>query len=171
MFYMSKLYNFNDYDKYLCLKLSSELWLVVAYLMRPYIAIISTIRLGPGARKGVEGVDTIKLMLYPDDFSMTLGILSTFPVLFFVYIYMKKKPDAAPYVRMWWSRSAWLLGTSAILNVIIVFVPLLTGAVSHIQMPGWIQIGIALLILGYLFGSQRVKDTFADFPREENVAD
>jgi len=37
---MSKIYNFSDYDKYFSLKINFELWLIIAWFMRPVILLI-----------------------------------------------------------------------------------------------------------------------------------
>ena len=45
---MSKVYEFSDYDKYLSLKINFEVWLIIAYFLRPFILKISTIQMGRG---------------------------------------------------------------------------------------------------------------------------
>jgi len=158
---MSRLYDFRDYDKYLALKLSAGVWLVIAYLMRPYIVLIASFRMGRGGSQDEKG---IRQLLYPDDFSLMLGIVVTMPVLILMFAYMKRKPSAGTFIRALWRNGKNLLGSAAILNIVIVFVPIMTEVISRIHAAGWIQIGVSIVILGYLFTSQHVKDTFADFP-------
>ncbi len=90
---MSRLYNFSEYDKYLSLKVNAELWFVILYLLRPYIILIGTQKLGrgSGSAAGIEGVRNI---LYPDDFSMVLAILATIPVLLFMFSHGRKESPA-----------------------------------------------------------------------------
>jgi len=165
---MSKVYSYKDYDKFLCLKVSTELWLVILYLLRPYVLLVSSVRMGRGGG-GAEGVDSLKNMVYPDDFSLTLGILVTIPVLILLYGWVKRKPGAPDYVWKIWRHGAWLLITAAVLNIAIVLIPLLLGLMHHIHLAGWVQVVLSLPIIVYLYFSQRVKDTFADFPVEQPV--
>ena len=161
----SKVYSFRDYDKYMSLKLNLETWLIVVYFLRPYILKFSTIRLGKGAGPRA-GMDGFKLLVYPDDFSLALGVIASIPVFLFLFVWIKRKPGAAEFVIKLWHKSVVILYSAAALNIAIIFVPLLTSVTHRVQLGGWIQVGIALLIILYLALSQRVKDTFADFPKE-----
>lgn len=162
---MSKLYDFSQYDKHLSLKLNSELWLIIFYLMRPYIVLVASLR--PSRQDaGAVGVDGVRNMLYPDDFSLVLAILATLPVLFFIYAWSRRKPGAGSLVRALWKNGATLLAMSAALNILIVFVPILLGVVAGIHTLGWLQVGFAVAIIAYLYSSRRVRDTFQDFPVE-----
>jgi hypothetical protein len=162
---MSRVYSYKDYDKFLCLKVSSEMWLIMLYLLRPYILLISTLRLGRGGGNS-KGISGLKDMVYPDDFSLALGIFATIPVLILMYGLMKRKPGAPDYVQKIWRHGTWLLIAAAVLNIVIVFVPLLLGLIAQIHPAGWVQVVLPLPIILYLYFSQRVKDTFADFPPE-----
>lgn len=157
---MSKVYNFNEYDKHMCLKLSVEVWLVILYLLRPLLVLVASLRTkqSTGTRE----------LIYADDFSFTLGILATIPVIILLIGWAKRKPDAGRFVRAIWRNGVRLLSTAAVLNIIIVIVPVVMGTISRPHMSGWIQIALSILILVYLYTSQRVKDTFADFPVESS---
>lgn len=166
---MSKVYDFRDYDKYLALKINAGLWLVIAYLLRPYIVLIASFRMGRGGGAGDSDLAAIKQLLYPDDFSLALGIVTTLPVLLLMFGYMKRKPSAGAFIRIIWRNGLRLLGLAVGLNVFIIFVPVLTGIASRVHLAGWIQIALSLVILGYLMNSQRIRDTFADFPVAGNA--
>ena len=58
-----------------------------------------------------------------------------------------------------------MLSATAIMNVITIFVPLLTGVIHRIHWISWVQAGLSFVIIAYLRSSQRVKDTFSDFPK------
>ena len=148
------------------LKISLELWLVIVYLIRPFPVLISTIRMGRGGVKNLEGVDGIKQMLYPDNFSLVLGILATIPAILFMVAVMKRKPTAGAFFRGVWRNGAIMLSAAAAMNIVIVFIPILTGVISRVHMIGWVQIAMSVVIIYYLHTSQRVKDTFGDFPAE-----
>jgi hypothetical protein len=163
---MSRLYDFNQYDKYFSLKVNTGLWLVILYLMRPYIVLIGTLKMGRGS-SGAVGVEGVRNILYPDNFSIVLAILATIPALLFMYAWSRRKPGAGALVIKLWKQGANLLAAAAAMNIVIVFVPWLTGAVVRIHALGWVQVGFAIVIIGYLYSSRRARDTFADFPVEK----
>ena len=165
---MSKLYSFSDYDKYMSLKLDLEVWLIIAYFLRPFIMKISTIQMGRGAKSG--SVSGLKDLVYPNDFGFFIAFLATIPVLLLVFAYAKRKPGASGLVRKIWHKGRTLLIVTAVLNLIIIFVPFLVDLTYRINMLGWVQLAIAVYIIFYLYTTQRVKDTFADFPKDDPEA-
>jgi len=165
---MSKLYSFSDYDKYMSLKPGLEVWLIIAYFLRPFIMKISTIQMGRGAKSG--SVSRLKDMVYPNDFGFFIAFLATIPVLILVFAYAKRKPGASGLVRKIWHKGRMLLIVTAVLNLIIIFVPFLVDLTYRINMLGWVQLAIAVYVIFYLYSTQRVKDTFADFPKDDPEA-
>lgn len=162
---MLKLYSFSDYDKYMSLKLNLETWLIIAYFLRPFILKVSTIQMGRGARS--SSVSGLKDLVYPNDFGFFIAFLATIPVLVLVYAYAKRKPGASALVRKIWHNGKKLLLVTAILNLIIIFVPFLVDLTYRLDVLGWGQLAIAVFIIFYLYSTQRVKDTFADFPQDD----
>ena len=166
---MSKLYTFSDYDKYMSLKPNFEMWLIMVYFLRPFIMKISTIQMGRGARS--DSVSGLKDMVYPNDFGFFIAFLATVPVIMLLVAYMKRKPGAPGWVQKLWHSGRALLVVTAVLNVIIIFVPFLLDLTHKINLLGWGQLAIALYIIFYLYTTQRVKDTFADFPKDDPEPD
>ncbi|MBT8422318.1 MAG: DUF2919 domain-containing protein [Gammaproteobacteria bacterium] len=162
---MSKVYNFSDYDKHLSLKFNFWIWLIIAYFLRPLILKVSTIQLGFGAKSG--SVAGLKKLAYPEDFGFFLAILTTIPVLLVIFTLMKRKPDAPDYVRTLWRNGGRLLAFAALLNILVVFVPLFIGTTEGVNPFGWAQLAVAACSLTYLLASRRVRDTFADFPQSD----
>jgi len=158
---MSKVYSYKDYDKYLCLKAGPGLWLVVLYLLHPYILLLSALR-----SRQREGAG-LKNLVYPDDFSLTLAILATIPALCFIYAWIKRNPGGGDTVKYIWRNGAMVLSLTALLNVAIVFVPLLLDFKHNIHIIGWAQIAASVAVILYVQLSPRVKDAFADFPVEK----
>ncbi len=166
---MSKIYNFNDYDKYLSLKINFELWLIIAYFLRPVILKISTIQMGRGAKS--DSVSGLKDLVYPDDFGFFLAFLTMIPVVLVIFAYMKRKPDAPDYIRTLWRNCGKLLLLATALNIVVVFVPFLFDMAYRINLVGWGQLVIAAYIMFYLLTTRRVRDTFADFPVDTEADD
>lgn len=165
---MSKLYSFSDYDKYMSLKLDLEVWLIIAYFLRPFILKVSTIQMGRGAKS--DSVSGLKDLVYPNDFGFFVAFLATIPILILVFAYAKRKPGVSGLVRKIWHKGRMLLIVTAVLNLIIIFVPFMVDLTYRINMLGWAQLAIAVFILFYLYTTQRVKDTFADFPKDDPEA-
>jgi hypothetical protein len=165
---MSKLYSFSDYDKHMSLKLDFEVWLIIVYFLRPFILKVSTIQMGRGTKS--DSVSGLKDLVYPDDFGFFIAFLATIPVLLLVFSYVKRKPGASGLVRKIWHKGRTLLLVTAILNIIIIFVPFLLDLTHSINILGWAQLVIALYIIFYLYTKQRVVDTFADFPKDDPEA-
>jgi len=167
---MTKVYSFNDYDKYFSLKAGPGLWLVVFYLTHPYLLLFSAAGFGKGrSGGGGVGVEGFKNIIYPDNFVLMAAILATLPTLLFIYAWARRRPGAPEAVRKIWPRGAYLLGANAVLNILIVFMPLLTGSlhsIRSIHISSWGQVVLSILVIVYLGFSQRVKDMLADFPKE-----
>lgn len=81
-----------------------------------------------------------------------------------IVAFAKRKPEASDLMRKLWRNGIGLMAVAAVLNILVVFLPVILGKAHTVHLYGWIQLGITALILGYLFRSQRLRDTFADYP-------
>jgi hypothetical protein len=165
---MSRVYTFSAYDKYMSLKLDFSMWLIIVYFLRPFMLAISTIQMGRGGVKS-DSVRGLKDLVYPNDFGFFLAFVAAIPVLILMFSYMKRKPDAAEYVRIIWRNGRGLLVAAAVVNIVIIFGPFLTHITHSVTIFGWGQFVVATGIIIYLYSSERVTDTFADFPKETEV--
>jgi hypothetical protein len=109
-------------------------------------------------------------MLYPDNFSFFIALVITIPTLIVLGAYAKRKPGASGLIQGIWRKGAILLMATAVLNMAVVFLPLAMDLTHHINVYSWGQLAVAVGIFGYLYRSERVKDTFADFPVEGEQA-
>jgi hypothetical protein len=126
---------------------------VILYLLRPYIVLIASM----GASQGRSG-------------GMNISTPMIFIALRFSRLFLRccsstrgrGKPGAGTMVVKLW---AWrkLLVAAAILNMPL-FYPVAGRHRISIHLLGWVQVVIAVIIIFYLLGSRRVRDTFADFP-------
>ena len=161
--YKNTDYKFTDYDKHLCLKPSPGMWLVILFLLRPYVVIASSFRIGRSAGN-VSGVSGLREMIYSDGLFLVLGVLASIPALLFVFVWIKRNPGAPDLYRKIWHKSALLLMLSAALSIVIVFLPLAIGTIDRINAIGWAQAVISAVIIPYLLLSKRARDVFMDFP-------
>ena len=161
---VKKVYSFEEYDKYLCLKPSRGLWLVVLFLLLPFVFMLLTFLFG---RRGGDTtfLKDMQEVLYPDNLSFMLAFLASMPTLIFMYAWIRRKPGASENVKKICRNGVVILSATAIMNVIVIFVPLLTRGISSIHWVGWVEAALLFVIIGYLHSSQRVKDTFSDFPK------
>lgn len=159
---MSRVYPFTAYDKYMSLKLDSNMWFIIVYFLRPFLLKVSTIQMGRGAKS--DSVSGLKDLVYPNDFGFFLAFVATIPVLLLVFAYAKRKPGASEFVLSLWRNGRNLLVAAAVLNIIVIFIPFLANITHSINIYGWGQLALAVAIIVYLYSSKRVTDTFADFP-------
>lgn len=161
---MSNKYTFKDYDKYLCLKPPAEFWLLVLFFLRPFILKISTFQMGRGAKS--DSVSKLYDLAYPENFVFFLAVLSAIPAIVLLISYAKRNPGASDLIQKIWRNGIKYLALAAILNILVIFIPIILGKIHAVDTIGWAQLGVILLIFGYLYKSQRLRDAFADFPKE-----
>jgi hypothetical protein len=90
-------------------------------------------------------------------------------VLFFIYAWSRRSPGGSTLVRYIWRNGSMFLILAALFNIASVLAPLFAGAGHKIHVVGWVQLGISVVIVVYVQFSQRVKDTFADFPEDQGA--
>ena len=95
---VKKVYSFEEYDKYLCLKPSRGLYLVVLFLLLPFVIKLLTFLFG---RRGGDTtiMRDIQNVLYPNDLALMLAFLSSMPALIFMYAWIRRKPGAPENVK------------------------------------------------------------------------
>ena len=156
-------YPLSAYDKYICLDVSVGLWLVIAFLMRPYVIVVMSV----ANRRDPMGLIDV---FYADRSHLALGALAAIPAVLLFIAWNKRKPGASASVRALWHRGRALLTASAVLNAVIAVLPLVHGRAGGIDYLGVVQLALCGWILVYLYDSERVRDTFADFPEEAQTS-
>jgi Protein of unknown function (DUF2919) len=159
---MSEKYPIESYDKYLCLKINDTLWVILLFLLRPYVVTVISL----ANRTDRTGIIN---MIYSDKMALWWGILAGVPAFLVIYAWIKRKPGASPFVRKLWHRGRELLLVSALFNMAIVFVPLWMGVVLRVSKAGWIQLALSLGVVVMLYSSSYIRDCFADYPKEADA--
>ncbi len=159
---MSKPYSIASYDKHLSLKVNGVMWLMFAFLLRPYVV---------GLMSVVNRRDQTQLinMVYSDHISMSLSAFSGIPVLLLVYAWVRRSPGASSLVKKIWGNGVILVAGSAVLNAAIILSPLLFETMRKISVYGWGQLFICVVIIFTVYTNQYVRDCFADFPENESA--
>lgn len=156
---MLNKYPISCYDKNICLKMNGTMWLILLYLLKSYfIALLSVVNIS----ERMQLID----MFYSDRLMLSLGALAGIPAILVVYAWVKRVPGAPSLIRRFWIRGRALLAISAILHACIIFVPLWLGTAHKIEVSGWIQLFISLLIVFIFYRSQYIRDCFSDFPEK-----
>ncbi len=156
-------YPFSAYDRYLCLRMSFGLWLVLLFLARAYAVLMLSLA---NIRAPLELIN----MFYHDRTVLAVGAVAALPALVVFYAWTQREPGASARVRWIWHRGPVFLAVSAGLNALALLPWLWIGGAGV----NWffaVQLGGCAYILFFLFGSQRVKDTFADFPENTESAE
>ena len=150
-------YTLNDFDKYTCLAPGVVLWLVIGFLMRPYLVMAMSFS-QRGNRMG-----TIDLV-YPDRIWFAIDALAALPAVVVIGAYIFRKPQAqAVFRKIWRSGRAWLLASSSA-NALVAVAGLVMTISSRTTLLSPILLCISGWCLWYLIASRRVRDVFGDFP-------
>jgi len=154
-----RLYADSAYDNYFSLKPSLTLWLAVLFLSREI-----TLPLIMGAAR-IAGVNDAASSLIRELWSLDFSMAPALPAAALLYLFIRRVPSASRLVRWAWSWGKMLLAIAAILDVAASAAKLTRGGdIDDLTVITCMTIGIDLAIICYASKSQRVRDTFADFP-------
>ena len=155
----TRIYADSAYDKYFSLKPSLPLWLAVLFLSREI-----TLPLCMGAAH-VAGVNEVALGVMRQLWTLDFSMAPALPAAIVLYLFMRRVPTASHTVRWLWSHGTALLVISALIDAAVSSVKLArTGEVNDVTLLSWICVCIDLFVIGHALLSQRVRDTFTDFP-------
>jgi len=158
---MNQKYPFSAYDRYLCLAPNGTIWFILLYLMRPYVVMIMSIT------NLQDHTGLIELVYGGQQAVMGMGALASIPAMAILYAFVKRNPGAGDSVRRLWHQGRNLLMIGIAGNLIILALPFFLVEAYEMNKVAWIQLGIALYIIYELIMSQRIKDTFNDFPKPD----
>jgi len=144
------------YDANFCLKVSIAMWGAILFLCRPYVVMAMSFA---NRRDRMQLIE----LFYADRTALALAALGAIPTLLLIIAYAQRRPSGGRTARRVWSHGRALLITSALINMAVALYHLLNSAldVSYLDTS---QLFLSVLIVYYAMTSQRVKDTFADFP-------
>ncbi len=160
---MNTIYPPDAYNKELCLKVSMPMWLVILYLVRPYVILIVSL-------VDIRSRGELFSMVYGDyELLPIVAALAGLPALAVVYAWTRRSANASARVRRIWSCGRQFLIGSAALNIIGQVIPVIVGISWGIGDLAWVQIAASAAAICYLLVSRRARDTFSDFPgKSEN---
>ena len=92
-------YRFNDFDKYMCLSLGTIAWVVILFLMRPYVVLLVSMT---NHSNRMEFID----LVYPDRLWLAIDTVAAIPAVILVVVTFLRRPNAAGSVKAIWKRGA-----------------------------------------------------------------
>lgn len=154
----TRIYPDSAYDQYLTLKPPLPLWLATWFLAR---AITLPLCMGVAH---VAGVNDAALRVMRQAWSFDFSMVPALAAATLLYLFIRRVPTASQGVRWLWSRGRVLLVTSAILDIAAGSIIGWAREFNDTSLMTCIGMSIDLVIIGYGLVSERVRDTFADFP-------
>jgi hypothetical protein len=130
----------------------------MAYLLMPYAVTIMSVVKKRGGR-----MELINLV-YPDRTHYVISAAVSVVVFGLVYAWARRSPLAPPHVRWLWHRGRGFLLAALVVNVVVMFVPFLYQDYYEITRIVILNLVVTGLMFFYLLTSERVRDTFADYP-------
>lgn len=155
---MKKQYPFSAYDKYLSLRISIPMWAAILFLARPFAILLMSV----ANRRDRTGLLST---FYHDPVALAIDTFAALPALLVIIAWARHYPDASQPVRWIWAHGRQLLLIATTLNTASVFLPLAWNPHLRMDTPEFVKLAICAMILFMLVKSDRVRDTFDDFPR------
>jgi len=158
-----KKHPISSYNKHLCLKANGLMAIITVYLLKPYlIAAASVIYKGDS--------NALINIFYSNKLIISLEAAAAVPVIFLLFAWVRRNPDATKMIRYLCRNGKILIMTTAFLQLCITSSPLwlpINNVMTHIS---WIQLLLFLSIIIITALSTYMKDCFSDFP-EHNQDD
>jgi hypothetical protein len=149
-------YGLDSYDDYFCLRPSWLLVLCTVFLCRGLLLF---------ALFGLSGGVPAALREVVDAETLWQGCVAAFPAAVVLYAMTARDPAAPRFVRFSWRNGRWLLALAALSYVGLAVAQLGVDLRRWLLNPLAIAlVATELAILGYLFVSSRVRQTFVEFP-------
>lgn len=148
----------------MCLGLGHWAWLVIAFLMRPYLVI------GMSLTNRGDRMELLNLV-YADRLWLSIDTLAALPAVMVAIAYARRKPGAPAWVRRLWRSGRVALLSSAGLNALVAAASLFHSTNVQPSFVSPLLLCISLWCLWYLVVAKRVHDAFNDFPNPHDSAE
>ena len=153
-------YPISSYNKYVSLKVDGIMLIIGLYLFKPYFLAIVSI----AYRKDRSAIIH---MFYPDELLVTFEAVAAIPMLFLVYAWSRRNPEATPMVKNIWNRGKELIIMTAFFQLCVTTSSLWLPIDHVMTRTDWVQVMICLSIIIITPFSTYMRDCFADFPEKD----
>jgi hypothetical protein len=155
-------YGLHAYDDFLCLRPSKLLIASLIFLCRDLIFLVLLgVSRFIGAAEGVAGLEDIV-----DRETLLSGCIAAVPAALVLYALGARMPTAPAFVRFIWRHGRSLMAVSALTSIALTVVQY--GSDPRRWLNSSLAVKAIVLaelgIVGYVFLSSRVRQTFMDFP-------
>lgn len=154
-------YDAGDFDRWMCLLPGVATWIVIVFLMRPYVVM---------AMSFANRTDRMGLidLIYPERFWFALNALAALPAIAVVVAYLRRRPEAGKWPRRVWANGRIWLIASAVANLVVALVAIVLAPSQGAGIVLPLMVCGAAWTLWYLVVAHRVRDTFMDFPTADD---
>lgn len=115
-----------------------------------------------------RGNNSILDVVYPNKLIVSLEAVAALPVIFLLYAWIKRVPDASRLIRTLCNNGKILIIATALLQLGATSSPLWLPINAVMTRTGWIQLFIYFLIITITIFSTYMRDCFADFPEHHD---
>ena len=144
----------------MCLSLGTVAWVVILFLMRPYVVLLVSVT---NRSNRMEFID----LVYPDRLWLAIDTVAAIPAVILAVVTFLRRPNAADSVKAIWKRGRTLLLGSAALNGVVAAAALALANSHNVSIVSPILLCLSAWSFWYLLVSKRMRDVFGDFPVEE----
>lgn len=152
----SGAYPASAYDNKLNLKPSIGMWLVIVFLLKPYLVMLVSLANRSNRTELIS-------LVYDHSGVLAMAELAALPALAVVIAWVKRNSGASRIIRWIWNNGRSLLILSTLFNVAILAIST-EWRVDEFGFFIVLQMILSAFVLFYLWRSDRVRDTFNDFP-------
>ena len=134
------------------------MWAGILFLARPFAILLMSVA-NRRDRTGLLGT------FYHDPVSLAIDTFAALPALLVIIAWARRRPEAARTIRWLWAHGRTLLLASTLLNITSVFLPLIWNPDVRMETPELAKLAICTVLLYTFIKSERLRDTFNDFPQ------
>ena len=150
-------YNFMKYNQYDVLRPSLLLFLILFFLCKDFFMVLIVGAAAFKSKGGGGGLSDLIALVSPTFFFADL------PIIGLLYAIGARRPDGGKMPRFFWHKGQYMILLSIILYTLILS-SLRGFDISNFSLLDWVVVALNLAVLAYVFSSEFIKDTFAEFP-------
>jgi len=158
------MYTPDDYDEYSCLKPSKGLYIAILFAMKDVVLIIVEALSKLKAKGGTNRLEYFEQLVQPE-----MVVVNMLALLLFISL-MKRKPTEQGLWKKISINGRKILLIALILHLVILGLEQVVSIseayrwYKGISTPLFYMMFIDILFIAYVFTSQRIKDTFKEWP-------
>ena len=145
------------YNQYYVLRPSLLLILILGFLCKDFFMVLIVGAVAFKSKGGGDGLSDLVALISPTFFFADLPVIGLFFAL------SARRPDGGKLPRFLWHNGQYMILLSIVFYSLIL-ISLRNYEISNFSLLDWIVVAVNLTIVGYIFSSKFIKDTFVEFP-------